>query len=212
MSTRRPITRLIAVAAPLVRANVDTDQIIPARFMRRPRRPDGYGGFLLHDLRFDREGAPIPDFVLNRASFRDATALVTGPNFGCGSSREAAVYALMDHGIRVVVAAGFGDIFRSNALKNGLLPVDLDPAVIERLLVDLERSPGSAIEVDLEARAVTLPDGSRHSFEIDDFSRDCLLRGVDELDLARAHAPETAAYERQALVERPWTAGLSPGK
>ncbi len=199
-----PFVRETAIAAPLPGINTDTDQIIPARFMKRDRS-EGYGRYLFHDLRFDAEGGKRPEFVLNRPEFRDARILVAGRNFGCGSSRESAVYALADFGIRAVLAPGFGDIFHANALKNGLLPVALPEDLVEALRERLAAGPAREVTVDLEAQRVTLPDGSRHGFTIDAFWRDCLLQGVDELGMTLGYLPQIEEFERRALRERPWT-------
>jgi len=189
-----PFTSFTAIAAPLDMSNVDTDQIMPARFMRRPR-DERYVQYGFHDLRFTPEGAVRPDFVLNRAPFDKAGILVTGRNFGVGSSREAAVYALLALGVRCVVAESFGDIFFSNALKNGLVPVRLPEAVCTALRASLTARPGAAITIDLQSETLTGPDGDRHGFTIPAFSRDCLLRGLDEIGLTLTLLPEIEAFE-----------------
>jgi len=194
-----PFVTLTAIAAPLDMSNVDTDQIMPARFMRRPR-DERYVQYGFHDLRFTPEGAMRPDFVLNRAPFDKAGILVTGRNFGVGSSREAAVYALLALGVRCVVAESFGDIFFSNALKNGLVPVRLPDAVCTALRASLAARPGAAITVDLQSETLTGPDGERHGFTIPAFSRDCLLRGLDEIGLTLTLLPEIEAFETARRV------------
>lgn len=203
----RPLTRLTAIAAPLPLANVDTDQLLPARFMRRPRG-DGYHPYLLHDLAHDAEGRPDPDFVLNRPDYAGAEILVARRNFGGGSSREGAVYALADAGFRVVIAPGFGDIFRANALKNGMLPVVLDEAVVDRLLAALAASPGATISVDLPEQTVTLPMGAGRAevfgFEVDPFRKDLLIRGLDEIGLTLSLADEIAGYAATRAADEPW--------
>lgn len=194
--------RLTATACPLGLANVDTDQLIPARFMTRPRAA-GYGGFCLHDLRFAADGAPRPSFILNDPRYEGARILVARRNFGTGSSREAAVYALWDYGIRSVVAASFGDIFASNAVKNGLLPAVLDEASIETLLARLSEGGDPVMTVDLEACTIAHGDFVR-SFVIDPVRRLQLLNGWDDLDLTMRHETEIAAYRARRRAEAPW--------
>lgn len=189
-----PFTTLTAIAAPLEASNVDTDQIMPARFMRRPR-DERYSAYGFHDLRFDAEGRPKPDFILNRPPFDRAGILVAARNFGVGSSREAAVYALLALGIRCVVAESFGDIFFNNALKNGLLPVRLPEAAVAELRRMLLDVPGTELTVDLPRNLLTAPGGLAHAFSIPPFARDCLLRGLDEIGLTLTLLPEIAAFE-----------------
>ena len=199
-----PFTRLDAVAAPMPVANIDTDQIIPARFLRKPRK-SGYGQYLFHDLRIDDAGKERPDFVLNQAPYRGARVLIADKNFGCGSSREHAVYALWDYGFRAVIAPSFGDIFYGNSLKNGLLPIVLlaDAAAELRRAVE-EKHPGAYVVVDLERQQVTGPDGRVHRFEIDAFRKHCLLKGIDELDFTLGHRAEIEAYELTHNRSTPW--------
>ena len=189
-----PFSRLDAAAAPIGVPNIDTDQIIPARFLWRKRR-DGWGHLLFHDLRFDDAGAPKPEFVLNRDGYRDARILVADRNFGCGSSREHAVWALYDYGIRAVVAPSFGDIFFNNSFQNGLLPVVLPDERVAALRAMLEQSPGSRLIVDLEAQEMTGPDGKVDRFEIDPFRKMCLLAGTDEISFTLGHREQIAAFE-----------------
>jgi 3-isopropylmalate/(R)-2-methylmalate dehydratase small subunit len=189
-----PFVRLTAVAAPLAIANVDTDQLTPARFLVG-RRPNGLADVLLCDLRFEERGAERPDFVLNQSAFRRARILVSGPNFGCGSSRETAVWALRDYGFKVVIAPSFGDIFHNNALKNGFLPVVLPQARCKALCAALLARPGAEITVDLEARTVRGPDGEVDRFEIDEFARQALLTGQDELGMTLTLLSQIEAFE-----------------
>ncbi len=189
-----PFTRLTAIAAPLEMANVDTDQIMPARFMRRPR-DERYAQYGFHDLRFTPEGMVREDFILNRPPFDRAGILVAGRNFGVGSSREAAVYALQALGFRCVVADSFGDIFFNNSLKNGLLPVRLPEAECTALRTTLHANPGAQVTVDLAAQTLTTPDGTAHTFTIPPFARDCLLRGLDEIGFTFTLLPEIEAFE-----------------
>ena len=183
--------------------NVDTDQIIPARFLKHDRAK-GYGQFLFHDLRFDEKGQARPGFVLNEVE--DAKILVVGDNFGCGSSREGAVYALCDYGFRAVLGLSFGDIFYSNALKNGLIPVHLEPAAMDELRGALEAGPDLTITVDLEAERVILPGGTVAALPIDPFWRDCILEGLDEIGLTFGYGAEIDRFERQHLARQPWIA------
>jgi 3-isopropylmalate/(R)-2-methylmalate dehydratase small subunit len=189
-----PFTRLDAPAAPIGVPNIDTDQIIPARFLWR-KRHDGWGHLLFHDLRFNDAGAPKPEFVLNRDTFQDARILVADRNFGCGSSREHAVWALCDYGIRAVLAPSFGDIFFNNSFQNGLLPVVLPTERIAVLRAILEQSPGSRVVVDLEAQTATGPDGSVDRFEIDPFRKECLSAGTDDISFTLGHGERIAAFE-----------------
>ena len=195
-------TTVTGTVAPLPIANVDTDQILPARFLRKPRDA-GYGRFLLHDLRFDGSGVARPDVPMNRPAFAEATILAALDNFGCGSSREGAVYALVDHGFRVILAPSFGDIFYSNALKNGLLCVAV-PVPSLRALIDRTLSSPVEITVDLPAQTVTLPGGTHHRFEIDDFRKDCLIRGLDELAMTLALDDRIRSFEDRRRAEAPW--------
>ncbi|HZU16739.1 MAG TPA: 3-isopropylmalate dehydratase small subunit [Candidatus Dormibacteraeota bacterium] len=174
--------------APLERANVDTDQIIPKQFLKRIER-SGFGPFLFHDWRRND-----PDFVLNRPEYREATVLVAGPNFGCGSSREHAAWSIQDAGFKAVIAPSFGDIFATNSLEIGLLPVRLPEPSVRRLLDLAREDPAAEVEIDLEAQTVTA-EGFDEGFEIDPFARDCLLNGWDKVALTLRHEPDIAAYE-----------------
>ncbi len=192
-----------AVAVPLDRSNVDTDAILPARFLKTITRT-GLGACLFHGWRFDGNGREVPDFPLNRLAYRGARILVSGENFGCGSSREHAVWGLMDFGIRVVIAPSFGDIFHNNGLKNGLLPVRLSPGEVRDLISRLQESPGSELSVDLPAQTVTGPDGTVYPFDIAPFSKECLLKGQDEIALTLGHEREIDRYEREGKTKSPW--------
>jgi 3-isopropylmalate/(R)-2-methylmalate dehydratase small subunit len=189
-----PFIRLEATAVPLSVPNVDTDQIIPARFLWR-KRGDGWGHLLFHDLRFNDAGAPKLDFVLNRDDYRGARILVADRNFGCGSSREHAVWALYDYGIRAVLAPSFGDIFLNNCFQNGLLPVVFSAEGAAALRTMLMQSPGSHVFIDLEAQTVTAPDGTVDRFEIDPFRKQCLLAGIDDISFTLGHREQIAAFE-----------------
>jgi 3-isopropylmalate/(R)-2-methylmalate dehydratase small subunit len=194
---------LRTAGVPLDRGNVDTDAIIPARYLKTLKRT-GLGVGLFFAWRYDEGGAERPDFPLNRPSFRGGEVLVAGENFGCGSSREHAVWALMDFGFRAVIAPSFSDIFHNNCLKNGMLPVTL-PAAEVRLLIDaLLAAPGGKVEVDLPAQTVTGPNGDVHRFAIDPFAKTCLLEGLDEIALTLKSSPEIRAYERERKKATPW--------
>ncbi|MCZ8185995.1 MAG: 3-isopropylmalate dehydratase small subunit [Beijerinckiaceae bacterium] len=193
--------RLDARACPLGLANVDTDQLIPARFMSRPRS-EGYGRFLLHDLRFGADGQSL-GFPLDVPRHAGAAVIVARRNFGTGSSREAAVYALWDYGIRCVIAPSFGDIFASNAVKNGLLPAQVSPEDAEAILALLEVAEVPRLVVDLESQRIELDDRA-FPFSIDRVRRLQLLNGWDDLDLTRRHAEEIAAFRARRLAEAPW--------
>jgi 3-isopropylmalate/(R)-2-methylmalate dehydratase small subunit len=195
-------------AVPLDRANVDTDQIIPARFLKRPR-DDRYPNYLFHDLRFDNDGEERPDFILNRTPWRDATVIIADRNFGCGSSREGAVYALADSGFHAVIAPSFGDIFYSNSMKNGFLPIRLPTEVCAALRKSLAEGQGGEVAVDLAAETVTGPDGVAHSFEISPFHKHCLLNGLDDIGftMEQQDAIKTADAKRDAAM--PWLAPAS---
>ncbi len=189
-----PFVSFTAIAAPLEMSNVDTDQILPARYLRRPR-DERYPPYAFPALRFTPDGAAREDFILNRAPYDRAGILVAQRNFGVGSSREAAVYALLAIGVRCVIAESFGDIFFSNSLKNGLVPVRLPEAACTALRAALTSRPGAEVTVDLQSQTLTGPDGDVHAFAIPDFSRDCLLRGLDEIGLTLTLLPEIEAFE-----------------
>ena len=185
-----PLRTLESAIACLPRANIDTDQIIPARFLTTTTR-EGLGQHAFHDWRYDEHGAPHADFVLNRPEHRDARILVAGRNFGCGSSREHAPWALLDAGLRVVISSEVADIFRNNALKNGLLPIVLPEAVVDTLLAQ----PGLRLQIDVAKRRVYWPDGEHLEFPLDAFSQTCLLDGVDELGYLLAQNDAITRFE-----------------
>jgi 3-isopropylmalate/(R)-2-methylmalate dehydratase small subunit len=193
-----PFTRVTAVAAPIDLANVDTDRIIPARFLRKAQGSAGYERYLFHDVRFEADGAEKADFVLNQPAFRPARILVAADNFGCGSSREAAVWALGAYGFRVVIAPSLGDIFHQNCFKNGLLAVILARDVVADLRRQLHARPGATLSVDLDAQTVTAPDDAVHRFEVDAFRRQMLLSGQDEIALTLGYEAQIRAYEARA--------------
>jgi len=196
-------TRLTAVAAPLDLPNVDTDRIVPARFLRKPRGP-GYAQFLFHDLRFGPGGSERADFVLNHPAYRSAGILVAAANFGCGSSREMAVWALQAYGIRAVIAPSLGDIFHQNCFKNGLLPVLLPERAVADLRRQLHERPGASLTVDLPAQTVTTPEGVVARFEIDGFRKQLLLAGRDEIDLTLGYEARIREFEERQRSSMPW--------
>ena len=198
-----PFLRLDATAVPIGVPNIDTDQIIPARFLWRKRR-DGFGHLLFHDLRFNDGGAPKPDFVLNRDIYRDARIVVAERNFGCGSSREHAVWALYDYGIRAVVAPSFGDIFFNNCFQNGLLPAVLNAERVTALRALLEQAPGSHLAIDLKAQTVSGPDGAIDRFEIEAFRKECLLAGADDISFTLGHRDRIAEFENVYEAQVRW--------
>jgi 3-isopropylmalate/(R)-2-methylmalate dehydratase small subunit len=195
-------TRKTGIAVPLEGRNVDTDQIIPARFLKFDRA-DGYGRFLFHDLRFAESGQEHADFILNREPYRRASILVADENFGCGSSREGAVYALHDYGIRVVIAPRFGDIFYNNCLRNGLLPALVTDEDARALRAALAAAADPSLTVDLEAQRI-VGVGIDVAFTVDPFWRECLLQGVDEIGLALRMLPQIEAFEREYRQQVPW--------
>jgi 3-isopropylmalate/(R)-2-methylmalate dehydratase small subunit len=188
--------RIDAVAAPFPEFNIDTDQVIPARYLSRPRQ-QGVAECLFHDLRFDENGQERSEFVLNRDGYRDAKIIVAGRNFGCGSSRENAVWALYDYGIRAVIAPSTGDIFYNNSIKNGLLPIFLPEDICNGLIAEVMGTPGAKIAVDLASQTVRGPDGAEHSFDIDPFAKECLLKGLDEIGYTLSLTEEIAAFENR---------------
>jgi 3-isopropylmalate/(R)-2-methylmalate dehydratase small subunit len=198
-----PFTRLTAVAAPMDLPNIDTDRVIPARFLRRPREA-GFGPLLFHDVRFAADGAPRADFVLNAVAYRGTKILVTAENFACGSSREMAVWALMDYGIRVVIGPSFGDIFFENCFKNGALAVVLPPDVAAGLRRGLHERPGATLTVDLPTQTITGPGGEAIRFEVDAFRKQGLLSGQDEIEMTLARLPAIEAFEARRRDEMPW--------
>jgi 3-isopropylmalate/(R)-2-methylmalate dehydratase small subunit len=201
----KPFTTLSAVAAPIDLANVDTDKLIPARLLRKLRTPEsGYENYLFHDMRFDAEGRERPEFVLNQAPYRKAGILVASANFGCGSSREGAVYALMDYGIRSVIASSFGDIHYGNQIQNGMLPATLPEEVCADLRAQLHERPGATLTIDLPAQTVTDTRGVTHRFHIDGVYKERLLKGLDEVGLVLEYLPEIEAYEERRYAKAPW--------
>ncbi len=176
--------------------NIDTDQVIPARFLKKTDKT-GWGDLLFYDWRYDAEGQPKPDFVLNQDWAKSAQVLLGGDNFGCGSSREHAPWSLTQYGFRAILSTSFADIFKSNALKNSLLPIVISPEVHKKLFATLEANPEATVHIDLESQSLTLPDASQVEFAVDAFSKTCLLDGVDELGFLLKQEAAIAAYEAQ---------------
>jgi 3-isopropylmalate/(R)-2-methylmalate dehydratase small subunit len=198
--------RLTGVAAPLPLINVDTDMIIPKQFLKTIKRT-GLGKNLFDEMRYTADGAEIPDFVLNRPAYRNAQIIVAGENFGCGSSREHAPWALLDFGIRCVIAPSFADIFYNNCFKNGILAIALPQAEVDKLMDDAERGANAILSVDLESQTITGPDGGSIAFEIDPHLKRCLLEGLDDIGLTLEKADAIAAFEAKRAVATPWLAG-----
>lgn len=198
-------TKLTSVAAPLPLSNVDTDMIIPARFLKTIRRT-GLGEGLFYALRHDGAGNRI-DFVLDRPAYKSARILIAGANFGCGSSREHAPWALLDAGIRCVIAPSFADIFHNNCFKNGILPIVLPQEEVDKLMDDAERGANATVTVDLETQTIQGPDGGTIRFEIDPFRKHCLLNGLDDIGLTLEKAPAIDAYEAKQKASQPWLYG-----
>ena len=205
-------TKVKGIVAPIDRANVDTDAIIPKQYLKSIQRT-GFGPTLFDEWRYLDPGEPgmdhgkrrlNPEFVLNQPRYRNTQILLGRDNFGCGSSREHAVWALTDYGIRAVIAPSFADIFFNNSFKNGLLPVILPVAVVDRLFKEVEATEGYALEVDLQAKTVTLPNGEAVKFEIDDFRRYRLLNGLDDIGLTLQYADDIKAYEQRRQQDAPW--------
>ncbi len=196
-------TTLTGVAAPLNIMNVDTDMIIPKQFLKTIKRA-GLGANLFHEMRYLDDGSENPDFVLNKPAWRNASILVAGDNFGCGSSREHAPWALLDFGIRCVISTDFADIFYNNCFKNGILAIKLPREDVDKLMDDAERGANATLTIDLEAQQITGPDGGCISFEIDEFRKKCLLEGLDEIALTLKKSEKIDAFEAAQKASQPW--------
>lgn len=195
-------TTLDAIAIPIDQPNLDTDQIIPARFLGKPR--DTQVGALFHDLRYTPDKTPRPEFVTNMPAFAGAKIVVAERNFACGSSRENAVTVMVDNGLRAFIAPSFGDIFFNNCFQNGALPIRLDAARVAELRGMLHASPGAKIKIDLASQTVVGPDGKTDRFEIDSFRKDCLLKGADEVSLTLSYDKDIKAFEAKQRQEMSW--------
>ncbi|MCV2863401.1 3-isopropylmalate dehydratase small subunit [Defluviimonas sp. WL0075] len=196
-------TKLTGIAAPMPLVNIDTDMIIPKQFLKTIART-GLGKNLFDEMRYTQDGQEIPDFVLNQPAYRDTQILVAGDNFGCGSSREHAPWALLDFGIRCVISTSFADIFYNNCFKNGILPVVLPAEAVEVLMDDARKGANARMTVDLEAQTVTTSDGHSFGFEIDPFKKHCLLNGLDDIGLTLEKAASIDSFEKAAAQSRPW--------
>jgi 3-isopropylmalate/(R)-2-methylmalate dehydratase small subunit len=199
----KPFTTLTGIAAPLPKANVDTDQIIPARFLKTIART-GLGKHLFANFRYREDGTENPDFVLNQEPYRQAEILIAFENFGCGSSREHAPWALLDFGIRCVIAPDFADIFHNNSFKNGILPVKLPRETCAQLMEDATLGANARITVDLERQVVVRPNGEEIPFEVDPFRRHCLLNGLDDIGQTLQHKPAIDSFEARQRAAQPW--------
>ena len=196
-------TKIEGVAAPLKMINVDTDMIIPKQYLKTIKRT-GLAKGLFAEKRYRDDGSEQPDFVLNKPAYRKAVILVAGDNFGCGSSREHAPWALLDFGIRAVVSTSFGDIFYNNCFKNGILPIKVSPEELEKLFDDAERGANATLTVDLDRQEIRGPDGGTIRFEVDPHRKHCLLHGLDDIGLTLEKRPKIKDYEEKAKTERPW--------
>jgi 3-isopropylmalate/(R)-2-methylmalate dehydratase small subunit len=196
-------TVLTGVAAPLKVINVDTDKIIPKQYLKTIKRT-GLGKGLFAEMRYRDDGSDNPDFVLNKPAYRNAKVLVAGDNFGCGSSREHAPWALLDFGIRCVISTSFADIFYNNCFQNGVLPIKVKPGELDKLFDDAERGANATLTIDLEKQEIHGPDGGTIKFDIDPFRKHCLLNGIDDIGLTLAKADKIAAFEKEAHAKRSW--------
>jgi len=196
-------TKLTGVAAPLPIVNIDTDMIIPKDYLKTIKRT-GLGSGLFAEMRFNEDGSENPDFVLNKPAYRNAQILVAGDNFGCGSSREHAPWALLDFGIRCVIATSFADIFYNNCFKNGILPIVVRPDELDKLMDDAARGSNATLTVDLEAQEIHGPDGGTIKFEIDAFKKHCLLNGLDDIGLTLEKGAAISSFEQKNAETRPW--------
>ena len=195
--------KLSGIAAPMPLVNIDTDMIIPKQFLKTIKR-SGLGVNAFAEMRYKSDGSEVEDFVLNKTAYREASILVAGDNFGCGSSREHAPWALSDFGIKVVVSTSFADIFFNNCFKNGMLPIILPAEQVEILMNDSEKGSNARIEVDLEAQTITSSDGDVFSFEVDPFKKHCLLNGLDDIGLTMEKSSSIEAFEKKLEIEQPW--------
>jgi 3-isopropylmalate/(R)-2-methylmalate dehydratase small subunit len=200
--------KLTGIAAPLPMINVDTDKVLPAVYLKTIKRT-GLGKVLFDEIRYRPDGSENPDFVLNQAPYRAAQILVAGDNFGCGSSREHAPWALLDFGIRCVIAPSFADIFYNNCFKNGLLPITLPQETVDVLMEDAKKGANAVLTIDLETQTISRPDGEKVSFDIEPFRKHCLLHGLDDIALTEQKSEAIRAYEEQGRLSRPWQWNLT---
>ena len=196
-------TVLEGVAAPMPMINIDTDKVIPKQYLKTIKRT-GLGKGLFAELRYNADGSENPDFVLNKPAYKNAKIIVAGDNFGCGSSREHAPWALLDYGIRCVISTSFADIFYNNCFKNGVLPIKVTRDDLAKLMDDAERGANATLSIDLPAQEIRGPDGGRVKFEIDPFRKQCLIEGLDDIGLTMVEAPAIASFEQKSAASRPW--------
>ena len=199
-------TKLTGVAAPMPIRNIDTDMFIPKQFLKTIKR-EGLGVHLFDEMRYLDDGSENPEFVLNQDAYRKATIIVAGDNFGCGSSREHAPWALNDFGIKVIISTSFADIFYNNSFKNGMLPIRVDEETLGKLMDDAERGSNATLTVDLEAQTITGPDGGEVKFDIDPFRKHCLLEGLDDIGLTQQKSDKIDDFETKRKADQPWLFG-----
>ena len=196
-------TKLRGVAAPLNMINIDTDKLIPKQFLKTIKRT-GLGKHLFNEMRFNEDGSEKQDFVLNKSAYREASIIVAGDNFGCGSSREHAPWALLDFGIKCVISTSFADIFYNNCFKNGILPIVVNKQQLDQLMDDAENGANAVLDVDLEAQEIIRPSGEKVTFEIDEFRKHCLINGLDDIGLTMEKEENIDHYEKRRAAEQPW--------
>ena len=195
--------KLRGVAAPLNMINIDTDKLIPKQFLKTIKRT-GLGKHLFNEMRFNEDGSEKPDFVLNKAAYRGSNIIVAGDNFGCGSSREHAPWALLDFGIKCVISTSFADIFYNNCFKNGILPIVVNKQQLDQLMDDAENGANAVLDIDLEAQEITRPNGESVTFEIDEFRKHCLINGLDDIGLTMKKEKNIDSFEKKRATEQPW--------
>ena len=196
-------TKLRGVAAPLNMINIDTDKLIPKQFFKTIKRT-GLGKHLFNEMRFNEDGSEKQDFVLNKSAYREASIIVAGDNFGCGSSREHAPWALLDFGIKCVISTSFADIFYNNCFKNGILPIVVNKQQLDQLMDDAENGANAVLDVDLEAQEIIRPSGEKVTFEIDEFRKHCLINGLDDIGLTMEKEENIDNFEKRRAAEQPW--------
>ncbi len=199
-------TKFTGVAAPMPIRNIDTDMIIPKQFLKTIKR-EGLGKNLFDEMRYLDDGSENPDFILNKPAYREASIIVAGDNFGCGSSREHAPWALKDFGIKVIIATSFADIFYNNSFKNGILPIRVDKETLDKLMDDAERGANATLSINLEDQTIKGPDGGSVSFDVEPFRKHCLLEGLDDIGLTKQKADKISAYEEKQITVQPWLFG-----
>jgi len=196
-------TKLRGVAAPFNMINIDTDKILPKQFLKTIKR-SGLGKHLFTELRYMDDGSENPEFVLNKPSYRDSNIIVAGDNFGCGSSREHAPWALLDYGIKCIISTSFADIFYNNCFKNGILPIVVNKRQLNQLMEDADKGANSVLDIDLESQEITRPDGEKVYFEIDEFRKHCLINGLDDIGLTMEKEKNIDNFEKRRAAEQPW--------